>query len=130
MALLSIGPLNAMSVIFVLIKAADGDPVSIDLVSIGTIKTRIPGAQSLDQAGGGVSVTTATFPVNQLACRAIISFPDPQLVLFFWTKCHISSSSSTMARPCGSGLLAKASAIRSIHSWMVGVDTPSNTESG
>ena len=43
-----------------------------------------PARQALDQALAGDCVTTAAFPVHQLPCRTVPSFPDPErLGLFF-----------------------------------------------
>jgi hypothetical protein len=43
-----------------------------------------------------------------VACITIKSLPDPEFVAFFLRKCHISSTSRTMAFPTGSGLAACA----------------------
>src|SRR3954447_20920553 len=42
-----------------------------------------PRLQPLDEALAGDFITTAAFPVHQLACRTIPSFPDPERLGLF-----------------------------------------------
>jgi hypothetical protein len=48
-------------------------------------------------------VTASTFPVKQSTCNSIQRFPDPELVPFFLTYCHISSNSKITTAPSGLG---------------------------
>jgi hypothetical protein len=82
---------------------------------IGTVERDIPGGQAIDQFLQGCRITMPTLPVKEVACITIQSLPDPEFVPFFLRKCHISSTSRTMAFPTGSGLAACSLAKRRIH---------------
>ena len=88
------GPFHPMRLGFALVEPPDRDQAGVDFISggtirvgtirVGTVQPGTPCLKPIDQTLGGVSVTTAAFPVNQAACRAIVSLPDPELVgLFF-----------------------------------------------
>ncbi len=83
MALLGIGSFNPMGLVFALIELSDRDQGRVDRVSVGTVQPGFPSREPIDQPLGGISVTTAAFPVNQVACSVIIRLPDPELVGFF-----------------------------------------------
>src|ERR671913_2195645 len=71
---------------------------------VGAEQAHAPGLQPAQQAFEGGPVAVAALPVDQPAGRALERLPDPELVGLFWTKCQTSSSSTTVARPAGSGL--------------------------
>src|SRR3982750_2862767 len=84
MPLARVVPLDAMRLVFTRIELPDWQEHVIDHVIVGAVKGRGPALQPLDEALAGDFVTTAAFPVHQLACRTIPSFPDPErLGLFF-----------------------------------------------
>src|SRR5690242_4385545 len=90
---------------------ADVEPPLRDQFGVGrpvvrAVQTRVPALHALEQSTQGGGVTTPAFPVNHSPCSTIPSLPDPELVGLFFRKCHISSSSTTTARPSGSGFWA------------------------
>ena len=80
MALLGMGAFDPMGLVFALIELSDRDQGGVDRVrdrgSVGTGQPGSPGREPIDQALGGVSVTTAALLVNQVACSAIRSLPE------------------------------------------------------
>src|SRR3954454_3394233 len=110
---------------------ADVEPPLRDQLGVGrpvvrAVKARAPALHPLEQSPQGGGITTPTLPVNHSPCSTIPSLPDPELVGLFFGKCHISSSSTTTARPSGSGFCAYASANCSIQVITLGVETPSS----
>ena len=71
---------------------------------VGAEQAHAPGFQPAQQPLERGLVAVAALPVDQPAGRALEGFPDPELARLFSTKCHISSISTTTARPAGSGL--------------------------
>ncbi len=74
MALLSLGPLDAVGavgLIFALIEPPDRDQTGVDLISVGTVQPGAPRRQPVDQALGGLSIATAACPINQLSWSAV-----------------------------------------------------------
>src|SRR5918993_2498305 len=71
---------------------------------VGAEQAHAPGLQAGQQAVERDAVAVAALPFDQPTRGALESLPDPELAGLFSTKCHISSSSTTTARPLGSGL--------------------------
>src|SRR5215207_8244110 len=126
MSLAGVVPLDAVGLVLARIELPDRQEYVIHGVVVRTVQARAPARQPLNEALTGGFVTTAAFPVHQLPCRTIPSFPDPERFGLFFRSCHISSSSITTARPSGSGFWAEAAANCSSQAWMVGVETPSS----
>src|SRR3954470_11103704 len=103
------------------------DQLGVRRPVVGTIETDPPALQAFQHSFEGGGVTTAQLPVEEPSRGTIPSLPDPELVGLFFRKCHISSSSTTTARPSGSGFWAYTSAKRSIQAWTLGVDAPSSS---
>src|SRR5215207_6781404 len=87
---------------------ADEQPTLRDQRGVGrpvvrAVETRVPALHPSEQSAQGGGVTTAALPVDHSPRSTIPSLPDPELVGLFFRKCHISSSSTTTARPSGSG---------------------------
>src|SRR3712207_2702011 len=106
MPLAGVVPLDAVRLLLARIELPVRQQHIVNRVIIRAVKPRAPVLQSLEQALAGDLVTTATFPVHQLACSTIPSRPDPERLGLFFRSCHISSSSITTARPSGSGFWA------------------------
>src|SRR5215218_1005390 len=106
MPLARVVPLDAVCLVLARIELSNRQEYVIDRVIICTVEPGAPARQALNQALAGGLVTTAAFPVHQLACSTIPSLPDPERLGLFLRKCHISSSSITTARPSGSGFCA------------------------
>ncbi len=70
---------------------------------VGAEQPHAPGLQAGQQAVERDPVAVAALPVDQAAGRALERLPDPELAGLFWTRCQTSSSSTTVARPAGSG---------------------------
>src|SRR3954466_14957292 len=102
------------------------DQLGVRRPIIGTVEADAPALQSFGQPLAGGLVTTAQLPVEEPSRSTIPSLPHPELVGLFFRKCHISSSSTTTARPSGSGFCAYTSAKRSIQACTLGVETPSS----
>src|SRR3954454_2189574 len=84
MPLAGVVPLDAMCLILARIELSDGQQHIVNRVVVRTEEPRAPALQALDEAFTGDLVTTAAFPVHQLARRTIPSLPDPErLGLFF-----------------------------------------------
>src|SRR5687768_7719892 len=103
MPLAGVVPFDAVRLILARVQLSNWQEHAIDGVVVRTVQARAPARQPLDQALTGGLVTTAAFPVHQLTCRTIPSFPDPERFGLFFRECPISSSSITTARPSGSG---------------------------
>src|SRR3954453_4708272 len=108
---------------------ADVEPALRDQLGVGrpvvrAVKTDAPTLQALKQSFESDLVTTAQLPVDDPSDSTIPSLPDPELVPLFFRKCHISSSSTTTARPSGSGFWAYTSAKRSIQACTGGSRRP------
>src|SRR5690349_7702898 len=88
------------------VEAPLRDQLAVGRPVVRAIKTRVPTLHAFEQSARGAGVTTPAFPVNHSPCSTIPSLPDPELVGLFFRKCHISSSSTTTARPSGSGFCA------------------------
>jgi hypothetical protein len=86
------------------------DHGGIDRPMIGAVECHIPVGQAIDQLLQGCRITTPTLPVKEAACITIQSLPDPESASFFLRKCHISSSSRTIAFPLGAGFSAWSAA--------------------
>src|SRR5215204_1213205 len=106
MPLAGVVPLNPVRLVLARVQLSNRQEHAIDHVIVRTVQARAPARQPLEQALAGGLVTTAAFPVHQLACRTIPSLPDPERLGLFFRSCHISSSSITTARPSGSGFWA------------------------
>src|SRR3954470_14059498 len=107
MPLAGVVPLDAMRLVFTRIELPDWQEHVIDHVIVGAVQARAPALQPRDEALAGDFVTTAAFPVHQLACRTIPSFPDPERLGLF-----LSSATSRRARSPPPGLPARASGRR------------------
>jgi hypothetical protein len=114
MTLAAVIPLDPISPGFAHDQSLRWDHRGIHLPMISTVERHIPLGQAIDQLLQGCRITTPTLPVKEVACITIKSFPDPEFVPFFLRKCHISSTSRTMAFPTGSGLAACSMAKRRI----------------
>ena len=115
MPLSAMVPLDAIRVGFAHDQSLRGKHRGIHRPMIGAGECHVPLTQAIDQRLQGCRITTPTFPVKEAACSTIKSFPDPEFMPFFLRKCHISSTSRTMAFPPGSGLAACSVAKRRIH---------------
>src|SRR5215218_9738126 len=87
-------------------RAALRDQLGISLQAIGAGETHTPALQAFEEPLQGSSVTTAQLPVEEPSRSAITSRPDPVLAGPFLRECHMSSSSTTTARPLGLGFWA------------------------
>src|SRR3954451_9181295 len=67
MALAGVVPLDAMRLVFARMKLSDRQEHVIDHVIAGAVQARAPALQPRDQALARNFVTTAAFPVHQLA---------------------------------------------------------------
>ena len=88
------------------VEPALRDQLRVGLPAVGTIETDPPALQAFQHSFEGGGVTTAQLPVDEPSRSTIPSLPDPQFARLFFRKCHISSSSTTTARPSGSGFWA------------------------
>src|SRR4051794_22196445 len=102
------------------------DQLGVGLPAVGTIETDPPALQAFQHSFEGGGITTAQLPVEEPSRSPIPSLPDPVPAGLCFRKCHISSSSTTTARPSGSGFWAYTSAKRSIQVITLGVETPSS----
>src|SRR3954451_4013885 len=102
------------------------DQLGVGRPAVGAVEADAPTLQSLGRPLARRLDPTPQLPVEEPSRRTIPSLPDPELVRLFFRKCHISSSSTTTARPSGSGFWAYTSAKRSIQACTEGVDTPSS----
>src|SRR4051794_9163088 len=82
------------------------DQLGVRRPAVGAVEADTPALQAFQHSFEGGGVTTAQLPVDEPSGSTIPSFPDPEFVGFFFRKCHISSSSTTTARPSGSGFWA------------------------
>src|SRR3954453_9385633 len=62
-------------------KAADGQNQRIDAIAVGAEQTHLPAGEALEQPPEGPLVTVAAFPVDEPSGRAVVSLPDPDLVV-------------------------------------------------
>src|SRR5215213_9941338 len=106
MPLAGVVPFDAMRLVLARVQLSNWQEHARDGVIVRTVQARAPARQPLEQALTGGFVTTAAFPIHQLACSTIPSLPDPERLGLFFRSCHISSSSITTARPSGSGFWA------------------------
>src|SRR4051795_10716212 len=83
MPLAGVVPLDAMYLILARIELSDGQQHIVNRVVVRTEEPRAPAPQALDEALTGDLVTTAAFPVHQLARRTIPSLPDPERLGLF-----------------------------------------------
>src|SRR3954447_17527641 len=88
------------------IEQALRDQHGISFQAIGTGETHTPALQAFEEPLQGSSVTTAQLPVEEPSRSAIPSRLDPVLAGPFLRERHISSSSTTTARPSGFGFWA------------------------
>src|SRR4029450_9861309 len=79
-------------------RAGSGRPV------VGAEQAHAPGLQAGQQGVERDAVAVAALPFDQPTRAALEGLPDPELARLFLTKCQTSSSSTTVARPVGSGL--------------------------
>jgi hypothetical protein len=98
--------LDAVRLLLADVEPALRDRLDVGRPVVGAVEADTPPFQALEKSFESGPVTTAQFPVDDPVCSAIPSLPDPELVPLFFRKCHISSSSTTTARPSGSGLCA------------------------
>src|SRR6476620_3526412 len=87
---------------------ADVEPALRHQLGVGrpvvrAVQTRVPTLHPFGQSAQGGGITTAAFPGNHSPCSTSPSLPDPECVGLFFRKFHISSNSTTTARPSGSG---------------------------
>src|SRR4051794_16147468 len=99
-ALEAVGPLLADE------RPPWGAQLGVAPPAAATIETDPPALQAFQHSFEGGGITTAQLPVDEPSRSTIPSLPDPELVRLFFRKCHISSSSTTTARPSGSGFWA------------------------
>src|SRR4051794_27154395 len=118
--------LDAVGLLLADVEPALRDQLGVGRPIIGTVEADAPAPQSSEQPLAGGLVTTAQLPVEEPSRSTIPSLPDPEFVPLLFRKCHISSSSTTTARPSGSGFWAYTSAKRSIQACTEGVDTPTS----
>src|SRR4051812_39897568 len=120
--------LDAVGLLLADEQPASRDQLGVGLPAVGAVEADTPALQAFRHSFEGGGVTTPQLPVDEASRGTIPSLPDPALVRLFFRKCHISSSSTTTARPSGSGsgFRAYTSAKRSIQAWTLGVDTPSS----
>src|SRR5215210_4056929 len=84
MPLTRVVPLDAMRLVLARVELSNRQEHAIDGVIVRAVKPGAPALQSFQEALAGDLVTTAAFPVHQLACSTIPSLPDPErLGLFF-----------------------------------------------
>src|SRR5215207_9476203 len=84
MSLAGVVPLDAVRRVLTRIELPDWKEHTIDGVIVRAVQAGAPALQALEQALASGFVTTAAFPVHQLACRTIPSLPDPERFgLFF-----------------------------------------------
>jgi len=82
------------------------DQHGISFQAIGAGETHTPALQVFEEPLQGSSVTTAQLPVEEPSRSAIPSRLDPVLAGPFLRERHMSSSSTTTARPSGLGFWA------------------------
>src|ERR1700759_2242382 len=75
----------------------------VGCIIVGAEQAHAPGLEPAQQAFEGDLVAVAALPLDQPAGRPLEGLPDPELAVLFSTKCHISSISTTTARPSGGG---------------------------
>src|SRR5689334_24918335 len=90
---------------------ADVEPALRDRLDVGrpivrAVEAHAPALQAFQHSFESGPVTTPQLPVDDPSGSTIPSLPDPEFVGLFFRKCHISSSSTTTARPSGSGFCA------------------------
>src|SRR5215207_595899 len=83
MPLAGVVPLDAMRLILARVQLSNWQEHVVDGVVVRTGEPGAPARQPLDQALASGLVTTAAFPVHQLACRTIPSLPDPERLGLF-----------------------------------------------
>src|SRR4051812_41101915 len=71
--------------------------------AVGAVEADTPALQAFQHSFEGGGVTTPQLPVEEPSRSTIPSLPDPEFVRLFFRKCHISSTSTTRARPSGWG---------------------------
>jgi hypothetical protein len=71
---------------------------------VGAEQAHAPRLQASQQALERALIAIAALPVDQPPRTALEGLPDPEFAGLFWMKCQTSSSSTTIARPVGSGL--------------------------
>src|SRR5689334_23132177 len=98
--------LDAVRLLLADVEAPLRDQLGVGLPAVGAVEADTPALQPLEQSLASGLVTTAQLPVDEPSRSTIPSLPDPELVGLFFRKCHISSSSTTTARPSGSGFWA------------------------
>src|SRR4051794_12871209 len=81
MPLLAVVAFQGDRLALALIMAADGQHQRIDDIAVGAEQTHLPAGEALEQPPEGPLVTVAAFPVNQPSGRAVVSLPDPDLVV-------------------------------------------------
>src|SRR3954452_3446570 len=118
--------LDAVGLLLADEQPASRDQLGVGLPAVGAVEADTPALQAFQHSFEGGGVTTPQLPVGEASRSTIPSLPDPELVRPFFRKCHISSSSTTTARPSDSDFWAYTSANRSIQAWTLDVDTPSN----
>ena len=118
--------LDAMRLVLADLELPWRDQLRLGLPAVGTVEPRVPAyPHPGNQALAGSSVTTAQLPVDEPPRSPIPSLPAPGLVGLFFRWCHISSSSTTTARPSAAGF-ACSLANGSIQFITEGMDTPSS----
>src|SRR5919205_2486900 len=115
-------PLDAVGLLLADVQPPLRDRLAVGRPVVGAVEAHAPALQALEKSFESGSVTTPQFPVDDPVRSAIPSLPDPELVRLFFRKCHISSSSTTTARPSGSGFCAYALANCSIRAITLGVE--------
>src|SRR3954471_10600927 len=103
MPLAGVVPLDAMCFLLACMELPDGQQHLVNRIVIRAIEARAPARQPCDQALASGLVTTAAFPVYQLAGSTILGLPDPERLGLF-----SDSATSHPARSPPPGLPARA----------------------
>ena len=102
--LLSIVAFAPLRLVLADVMPARGQGGGVGCPVIGAERAHAPGSQPSQRAVERDRVTVAALPVDPPAGAALERLPDPEFAGLFLTKCQTSSSSTTVARPAGSGL--------------------------
>src|SRR4051794_41630930 len=106
MPLTRVVPLDAMRLLLARVELPDWQEHAVDGVIVRTVEPGAPARQPLDQALASGFVTIPAFPVHQLACRTVPSFPDPERLGLFFRNCTTHPAWITPPGPSAPGLWA------------------------
>ena len=118
MALLAVVPFNAMGLCFCLHQLFLRNTFGVSIPTIGKIHPNIVFGKSSQQSPKCFAASVAQLPIYKFSCCTTVSLPNPYLVFFECTKCHISSSSTTIS-PFGIGFLQLLCVYLRTHLMMV-----------